>query len=182
MYMRVLRIRFYLYKSSSCFLMYLYVWLINLDILRMININPFNFDIKNGYWFLLDYIVRQCGLRGYIKNRHSDYMQVLQSSYKIDEDATKDALLSVVSDKYCRSILEAIMDKPKSAMGIAVETKTPISTVYRRIQTLHDNKLLHTSGLISEDGKKLFLYKSKIRGIQSTFNDGKIEVELIPNN
>ena len=109
-------------------------------------------------------------------------MQVLQSKYKIEEDTTKDDLLTIVSDKYCRSILEAIMDKPKSAMEITAETKTPISTVYRRIQMLHDRKLLQTSGMISGDGKKLFLYKSKIRGIQSTFKEGKVEVELILNN
>ena len=109
-------------------------------------------------------------------------MQALQSAYKINEDATKDALLSVVSDKYCRSILEAIMDKPKSATEIAFETKTPISTVYRRIQTLHDNKLLQISGTITDEGKKLFLYRSKIRGIKSKFNDGHVEVELILNN
>lgn len=109
-------------------------------------------------------------------------MQVLQSIYKIEEDATKDSLLSILSDKYCRSILNATRDKPKSVMTISFETKTPISTVYRRIQTLHDNKLLHTSGMISDDGKKLFLYKSKISGIKSKFDDGQIEVELIPNN
>jgi len=112
--------------------------------------------------------VRQCVLRSYIKNRHNKNMQVLQSAYKIEDEATKDALISVVSDKYCRTILKVIMDKPKSAMEITTETKTPISTVYRRIQTLHDNKLIHTSGMITEDGKKLFLYKSKIKGIQST--------------
>jgi len=109
-------------------------------------------------------------------------MQVLQSAYKIEQETTKDAILSVVSDKYCRTILQAIMDKPKSAIEITAETGTPISTVYRRIQTLHDNKLLHTSGTISEDGKKLFLYKSKIKGIQSTFSNGQVEVKLILNN
>ena len=128
------------------------------------------------------YIVRQCGLSDYIKNKHRHNMQVLQSVYKIEEDTTKDVLLSVISDKYCRSILKVIIDKPKSAMEITAETKTPISTVYRRIQTLQDSKLLCVSGTISDDGKKLFLYKSKIKGIQSTFNDGQIEVELILNN
>lgn len=108
-------------------------------------------------------------------------MQVLQSVNKIEEETTKDALLSVVSDKYCRDILGAIMDKPKSVMEIAAETKTPISTVYRRIQTLHDNKLIRTSGTITYDGKKLFLYKSKIKEIQSTFSNGQIEVKLVLN-
>ena len=108
-------------------------------------------------------------------------MQILQSPYKIQEETTKEDLLSVISDKYCRSILQAIMDKPKSAIEITAETNIPISTVYRRIQTLHDNKLVGTSGAITDEGKKLFMYKSKIKGFQSTFNEGKMEVELILN-
>ena len=58
-------------------------------------------------------------------------MQVLQSTYKIDEYTSKDALLLVVSDKYCRSILEAIMDKPKSVAEINAET----SMVYSKNNT-----------------------------------------------
>ena len=108
-------------------------------------------------------------------------MQALQSVCKIEGDSTKEDLLPIISDKYCRSILQAIMDKPKSAMEITTETKIPISTVYRRIQTLHDNRLLGTSGTITEEGKKLFLYKSKIKGFQSVFNNGNMEVELILN-
>jgi len=108
-------------------------------------------------------------------------MQVLQSTFKIEDPEKKDSLLEILSDKYCRTILEAIMYKPKSAMEITVETRIPISTVYRRIQVLHDNKLLFTSGTISDDGKKLFLYKSKVKGIQSNFNNGQVAVELILN-
>ena len=108
-------------------------------------------------------------------------MQALQSTYKIEEDVKNDALLSIVSDKYCRSILEAIMDMPKSVIEIASEKKIPISTVYRRIQTLHDNKLVQTSGTITDEGKRLFLYKSKIKGIKSKFESDKMDVELILN-
>jgi predicted transcriptional regulator len=108
-------------------------------------------------------------------------MQVLQSKHKIDEDAKNENLLSVVADKYCRFILEAIMDLPKSVIEIANEKKIPLSTVYRRIQILHDAKLVRTSGTITDEGKRLFLYKSKVRGIKSTFESGKIDVELILN-
>jgi len=108
-------------------------------------------------------------------------MQVLQHALKIEETERKDSLLEVISDKYCRTIIESTMHKPKSAMEITAETGIPISTVYRRIQTLHDSKLLSTTGNISIDGKKFFLYKSKIKGIQSTFKDGQIEVEIILN-
>ncbi|MEK6871064.1 MAG: helix-turn-helix domain-containing protein, partial [Thermoproteota archaeon] len=90
-------------------------------------------------------------------------------------------ILEVISDKYCRAILENSMEKPKSAMEISAETKIPISTVYRRLQTLHDNKLLGISGTISDDGKKYFLYKSRVKAISTSFNGSNIEVEVVPN-
>jgi len=108
-------------------------------------------------------------------------MQTLQT-FKIEEIEKKDRLLEILSDKYCRAILKSTMSTPKSATEVTAETKIPISTVYRRIQTLYDNKLLRTSGTITDEGKKLFLYKSKIKGIQSTFNDGQVEVDLTPND
>jgi predicted transcriptional regulator len=110
----------------------------------------------------------------------SNIMQILQSKYKI-ENTEKDTLLSILSDKYCRTIITATMGKPKSAIELAAETKIPISTIYRRLQTLYDNKLLRTSGMISSEGKKFFLYKSKIRGINSSFENGQVEIKLLFN-
>ena len=123
----------------------------------------------------------QCVLSDYIKDRRSYSMQALQSTYEIKEDVENEVLLSVVADKYCRFILEAIMDMPKSVIEISSEKKIPLSTVYRRIQTLHDSKLIQTSGMITDEGKRLFLYKSKIKGIKSKFESGKMDVELILN-
>jgi len=123
----------------------------------------------------------QCIPGDCIKDGRSYNMQALQSTYKIEEEVKNENLLSVVADKYCRFILEAIMDMPKSTMEIASEKKIPISTVYRRIQTLHDAKLVRTSGTITDEGKRLFLYKSKVKGIKSKFESGKMEVELILN-
>ena len=74
------------------------------------------------------------------------------------------------------------MHMPKSVMEIAAEAKIPLSTVYRRVQTLHDSKLLAVSGIITSEGKRLFMYKSKIKGIQSVFDNGQVKVELILNN
>ena len=105
-------------------------------------------------------------------------MNMLQSVSKIDGDFEKD-ILEILSDRYCRAILKSIMHKPKSTIEIFAETSIPISTIYRRIQTLCDSKLLTISGTISEDGKKFFLYKSKIKSINATFNDGKVDVETI---
>jgi hypothetical protein len=107
-------------------------------------------------------------------------MQIQFEGRKI-EDGKKDALLEIMSDRYCRAIIESTMNAPKAAIEISAETKIPISTVYRRLQTLHDNKLLGISGSITAEGKKHFLYKSKVKAMVSRFNGGNLEVEIVPN-
>jgi len=108
-------------------------------------------------------------------------MQVIQKTRRIEDEQRKEAILSIISDKYCRQILNSTMDRPKSAMELSSESKIPISTVYRRIQTLHDNKMVGVTGLISDDGKKYFLYKSKVKAITSSCNGNEIEIQVVPN-
>ena len=107
-------------------------------------------------------------------------MQVQLEGKRIDDDR-KGVILGIMSDKYCRAILEATMTTPKAAIEISAECKIPISTVYRRLQVLHDSKLLAISGSITQEGKKHFLYKSRIKAMSSTFNGGNLEVEIVPN-
>ena len=109
-------------------------------------------------------------------------MQVLQHGKQIQEQTTKDTLLEILADKYSRTILESTIDMPKSAIDLSNECGIPISTAYRRVQRLHAHKLLGISGSISQDGKKYYLYKSKVKSIMTCFNSGSIEVEIVPNS
>ena len=110
-----------------------------------------------------------------------EHMQSLLQERKIEDSERKDALLEILVDKYCRAIIETTMEKPKSAMEIAADAKIPISTVYRRLQILHDNKVVAISGMISDDGKKFFLYKSKVRSVSASYTGNYVEVQVVPN-
>ena len=107
-------------------------------------------------------------------------MQVI-NQLKIEEPERKEVFLEILYDKYCRSILEAIMNTPKSAIEVSREKMIPLSTVYRRIQQLHDSKMIRTSGVITDEGKRLFLYKSKIKAVNTSFHDGIIDVDVVFN-
>ncbi len=109
-------------------------------------------------------------------------MQVLLHGKEVQEQTTKDTLLEILADKYSRIILNYTVDMPKSAIDLSNECGIPISTAYRRVQKLHAHKLLVISGSISQDGKKYFLYKSKIKSIMTCFNNGSLEVEIVPNS
>ncbi|KAF6247399.1 transcriptional regulator [Nitrosopumilus sp. b3] len=107
-------------------------------------------------------------------------MQIL-NQLKIEEPERKEVFLEILSDKYCRLILESVMNSSKSAIEISREKNIPLSTVYRRIQQLHDSHMVRTSGVITEEGKRLFLYKSKIKEVNTRFCDGKITVDVVFN-
>ena len=97
-------------------------------------------------------IARMCLLTDYILKSPNSNMQTL-TQLKIEEPEIKESFLEILSDKYCRAILEAIMDTPKSAIEVSREKIIPLSTVYRRIQQLHDSKMIRTSGIITDEGK-----------------------------
>ena len=105
-------------------------------------------------------------------------MQVLEQIHEVEEIEENNSKLEVISDKYCRAILNTTMYNPKAVTDIARDTKIPFSTMYRRIQMLLDQKLLSISGMISEDGKRTSLYKSKIKGMSCVFDKGQVKVEL----
>ena len=108
-------------------------------------------------------------------------MQTLIQTRKVEDEKRKQVILEILADPYCKQILQIIMDKPKSVMDITAETRIPISTVYRRIQLLHDNKIVSISGTISDDGKKYFLYKSKIRSVSIISDCYSTKIEIVPN-
>jgi len=66
-----------------------------------------------------------CILSDYILKLPNANMQVL-NQLKIEEPERKECFLEILSDKYCRSILEAIMDIPKSAIEISREKIIPL--------------------------------------------------------
>jgi len=109
-------------------------------------------------------------------------MSELVQTKKIPEEERKQVLLESLADKYCKLILKNTLDKPKSAMIIAQEEKIPLSTVYRKLQKLHNGKLLAISGSINRDGKKYFLYMSKIREINIHWDVIETKIDCVLNN
>ena len=106
----------------------------------------------------------------------------LVQTKKITEEERKQVILESLADKYCKLILKNTLDKPKSAMIIAQEEKIPLSTVYRKLQKLHNGKLLAISGSINRDGKKYFLYMSKIREINIHWDVIETKIDCVLNN
>lgn len=104
-----------------------------------------------------------------------------QQFEKIHDSNLNQIYLQTIADVYSRSILDNIMEMPKSPIEISTQTQIPLRTVYRKLQSMFDDGMIKISGNITESGKKYFMYKSKIRGLQTLYSEQKISVYVIRN-
>ena len=111
----------------------------------------------------------------------SDFLlQISALAITIKDEARKQIYLQILSDQFCMGIISSIIDGPKTAVEIAKTTSIPISTVYRRLQFLQENKILKTSGGLNKDGK-YFVYLSKLKAASTFFDGSEIWVSVTPN-
>ncbi len=108
-------------------------------------------------------------------------MKTIINGISVENEEKIQSILQIMSDKYSRDLLRITRDLPKSASSIAQETEIPISTVYRRIQKLQDIGIVRVSGEINLEGKKHFLYHSKVKAISTKIAGESINMEIIPN-
>lgn len=116
-----------------------------------------------------------------VEENNESLISNVSTSQTITDDSLKQTLLVALSDDSSRKILDAIIDVPKSILEISNDTQVPMRTVYRKIQSLHDSKLLKISGTITDSGKKYFLYKSKIHSITVSYQKNSLTVSMIKN-
>ena len=103
-----------------------------------------------------------------------------ENPHTINQDRA-DLVLGAISDPDRRKIISSIRNKFKTINQISEETGLPISTTYRKIHELDENKLLIPSGKIGIHGKKEFTYKSKIQKVTMTFENDVLDIKIYTN-
>ena len=100
----------------------------------------------------------------------------------ITNEKQKEAILNALLDDYSRKILDSTIDKSKSITEIIREQDIPMTSTYRRVKLLMDNKLIKVErSMVTEDGKRYYLYLSSIKSASINYNEGELIVEITPN-
>ena len=100
----------------------------------------------------------------------------------ITNEKQKEAILNALLDEYSRKILDSTIDKSKSITEIIREQNIPMTSTYRRVKLLVDSKLIKVErSMVTEDGKRYYLYLSSIKNASITYNEGELIVEITPN-
>ena len=81
-----------------------------------------------------------------------------------------------------RSVLFSVKNESKDATQIADELKISLSTVYKTLSTLEDLALAEIDQfIISPEGKKIKLYRSRIGKVEITLDDLEPSLNLYSN-
>ena len=105
------------------------------------------------------------------------------ASQMIVNELAKQRILAAIADRYSRRILAATMNEPVSALDLCNNCDIPVTTTYRRIEELLQAGLL--AGVKygrTADGKWYEKYRSLLKRINVTFENGDMRVEVMTND
>jgi predicted transcriptional regulator len=85
----------------------------------------------------------------------------------------------LLTEEYSAKILLATMGKPRSAFELSDNLSIPIAACYRKINILETAGLLFCSERrLTQAGKRVSMYKSRVKNAQIIFERNKIRAKL----
>lgn len=94
-------------------------------------------------------------------------------------DDSPDDLLEVLGDEYTRTVLEAVLDRPRSGAEVADVTPVSKATAFRRLNELVDRGLVETKQCLdTNEGHHHKQYRAVIEAVSVTFGDDGIEISV----
>ena len=130
---------------------------------------------------------QECKFHFFIKPRlyYITNISQLMADFKIlarDSEFRK-AILKALSDDYSRTIMNKTIEKSKSVVNIVKDCDIPMTTAYRRVKELEENKILKVTGsIVTDDGKKYFLYQNRLKAIYVVFGLESLDVQVVEND
>ena len=94
---------------------------------------------------------------------------------------SEEAILAALGDPASRQLLLALGVREDDVHNLVLRTGLPQSSVYRKLKELQDAGLVRISRLaFTPDGKKVEVYRSRLREVRIHFAGGVVKVEVVP--
>ena len=101
---------------------------------------------------------------------------------ELDEFDVNQRIIEALTSTCSHAILFSIINNEKDAIQISEELQISLSTVYKTLTILEKLSLIEIQRFhINDDGKKIKMYRSRIKKADISINENKSEVLLYPN-
>ena len=102
---------------------------------------------------------------------------------ELDEFDINQRVIEALTTTCSHAILFSIVNNEKDAIQISGELQISLSTVYKTLTNLEKLSLVEIQKFkITNDGKKIKMYRSRIKKADISINKNNSEVILYPNN
>ena len=102
---------------------------------------------------------------------------------ELDEYDINQRIIEALTTTCSHAVLFSTVNAEKDAIELSNELQLSLSTVYKTLTNLEKLSLIEVQRFkITDDGKKIKLYRSKIKKANISINENNSEVLLYPNN
>lgn len=100
----------------------------------------------------------------------------------IEDSENKKKIMNAMNDEHTLHILNATKSKAKSVSDLQLILSIPMTSTYRKINSLLNAGLLMSeSSIVTETGARFHLYRSTVQDISINYGDNELVVEVLPN-
>ena len=102
---------------------------------------------------------------------------------ELDEYDIKQRIIEALTTTCSHAVLFSIVNAEKDAIKIAGELQISLSAVYKTLSNLEKLSLVEIQRFkITNEGKKIKMYRSRIKKANISINEDNSQVILYPNN
>ena len=102
---------------------------------------------------------------------------------ELDEYDIKQRIIEALTTTCSHAVLFSIVNVEKDAVKIANELQISLSAVYKTLSNLEKLSLIEIQRFkITNEGKKIKMYRSRIKKANISINENDSQVLLYPNN
>ena len=102
---------------------------------------------------------------------------------ELDEYDIKQRIIEALTTTCSHAVLFSIINVEKDAVKIANELQISLSAVYKTLSNLEKLSLVEIQRFkITNEGKKIKMYRSRIKKADISINENNSQVILYPNN
>jgi len=102
---------------------------------------------------------------------------------ELDEYDINQRIIEILTTTCSHAVLFSIVNTAKDAVEISDELQISLSSTYKALTSLEKLSLIEIQKFkITEGGKKIKLYRSRVKKANISISENKSEVTLYPNN
>ena len=102
---------------------------------------------------------------------------------ELDEYDINQRIIEILTTTCSHAVLFSIVDDAKDAVEISDELQISLSSTYKALRNLEKLSLIEIQRFkMTDAGKKIKLYRSKVKKANISISENKSEVILYPNN